>query len=198
MKVLPRTGRFLIVVLSLVIYPAWVTVCSAEEFSRWGKTEVFGVVSFMGGDETSGSVEGIDATAEFDDSIVYGIGIGGNLDNHLNLNTEFLFGSTDVEGSALGITLEDDETLFIWNVNLDYNILKKALTPLVSGGIGLAHLSGDIVGGTDFTYNFGAGLRWDLKNNVFIKGMYRLFWADIEDMGDLNLDGFHFAVGVRF
>lgn len=96
-----------ITILSLLAFVMASNVCSAQDWSRSGKTEIFGVLEML--DTPVGDLD------------FYGIGLGYNLNDNFNLNTTFTF----------------EEDVNWWNVNLDYNILPDRLTPLVQGGIGL-------------------------------------------------------------
>jgi len=186
-----HTGKFsTIIILSLLAFVMTSSVCSAQYAqggSRSGRTEIYGILQTLGGfteKDDDGDKYGID------DGYVYGVGIGYNINDHINLNTDFAFGSQDV--------FDEDETVgdldaFLWNVNVDYNILAEPLTPLVSGGIGFATYSGDGATGTDFTYNLGAGGRWDISDNVFIKATYRMTWFE-----DFDQDGIFVGIGYMF
>jgi len=147
-----------ITILSLLAFVMASNVCSAQEWSRSGKTEIFGVLDLM-------DFLGIDLD-------LYGIGVGYNINDNLNLNTTFTFGS---------MVIVD---VYSWNVNLDYNILADRLTPLVSGGIG--YLFGDF-GLSEFTYNLGVGGRYDITDQFFIKAMYKMTWINSVDMDSIYL-----------
>jgi len=171
------TKFFTITILSLLTFVMTSSVCIAQEWSRSRKTELFGTFQTMGGGESSG----LGITAGFDDATVYGFGVGYNLDDHLNLNTDFLFGSTDYIATGYGVTIEGDADLYLWNVNLDYNILEDRLTPVVTGGIGLFGLSGADFEESNFSYNLGFGGRWDISDNFAVKALYKFTWTNLED-----------------
>jgi len=177
--------------------------CPAQDGMRKGTSELYGIGGYVHGDDFSGSVEGVPVSAQIDGHALYGFGLGHNFDDHFNLNTNLLWGSADVDGRAPGVDVSGDADVFTWNVNLDYNVFKNAFTPVLSGGIGLINLDGDINGvkfdETDFAYNLGAGVRWDAENSFFVKAMYTWTWTELEDTDDsILLDGFFLAVGVRF
>lgn len=178
------------------------SVCSAQEWNRKGKTDLYGIFQTMGGGNASGSGYDID----IDDTTVYGFGIGYNLDNHWNINTELLFGSTDLAGTLGAASDTADADIVLWNVNLDYNILEDRLTPVVSGGIGIMNYNGSGGGSvfstdfseSNFSYNFGAGLRYDITDNLMLKAMYRITWSEIENAGDTDFDGVMVSIGYMF
>jgi len=171
------TKFYTITILSLLAFVMTSSVCSAQEWIRTGKTEIFGTFQTMGGGETSG----LGVTVDFDDATVYGFGIGYNLDNHFNLNTDFLFGSTDFTATGFGATIEGDVDLWLWNVNLDYNFFEDRLTPVVTGGIGLFGLSSEDSSESNFSYNLGFGGRWDISDNFAVKALYKFTWTALKD-----------------
>ena len=190
-----------IIILSLLAFVMTSSICSAQAGSRSGKSEIYGILQTLGGwsDKESGTILGETVSLEYglDDAFIYGVGIGYNIDDHFNLNTDFAFGTQDVfaEFEAVGIVVKGKEsaTVFLWNVNLDYNILAEPLTPLVSAGIGYATYSGSGATGSDFTYNIGGGGRWDISDNFFVKATYRMTWFE-----DFDQDGIFVGIGYMF
>lgn len=175
------------------------TVCRAQEWSRKGKGEIFALGQHMGADTTTG----LGITLELDDTIVGGFGVGTNFNDHVNLNTDFFFGSTNVTGRASGVEVEADSDLIGWDVNLDINILKSRITPMVTGGIGFIRFKGDVLGfdfdETDFSYNVGGGVRWDATDHFLIKAIYRATWTKMEDTDEAILfDGVSLSIGYIF
>ncbi len=95
------------------------------------------------------------------------------------------------------------------NINGTYSFLRKSLTPFVTGGIGASYIDTNIPNGppvpvcwydpwygyycgsviptkdeTNFSYNVGAGLRWDVVDNFFIKATANKLW--IEASGNIG------------
>jgi opacity protein-like surface antigen len=196
MKVIGHTTRPAgNIILTLTVFLMMVPICTAQDWSRKGKSEFFGVFQTMGGDTTTG----LGITLEMSDFTLYGLGLGYNPTDHWNVNTNLLFGSTDITGTELGITVTDDCSIWGWDVNLDYNILKDRLTPLVSAGIGFFNLNSFGASETDFSYKLGAGLRWDVTDNLSLKAMYNCTWTTMEDTDSaLQLDGFSFGIAYMF
>ena len=187
----------ILVTLSLVSSP------HADEFDRGGKGEVYGIIQQLNGDSVTGSAFGISTELELDDTISGGIGFGYNFNNHINLNTDTLFGVTDVNGKARGVMVEGDTFMWGWNLNLDINVLPTRVTPVITGGVGFIHFNGDFEGftfqETDFSYNLGVGIRWDVTDHFLVKGMYRGFWTELQDTDDqILLDGVNLSVGFAF
>ena len=188
-----------IICVSLVVFITTSIVCNAQEWSRKGKGEIFALGQQMTGDTTTG----LGIEVEVDDTIVGGFGIGFNFHDHLNLNMDMFFGSTDLIAKGPGTTVKTDTDLLGMDFNLDYNILKSRFTPMITGGIGFINFSGDFSGydfdETDFSYNLGAGFRWEITDHFLIKGIYRVTWTELEDTDDsIMLDGISLSIGYLF
>ena len=185
-----------IICLSLVVFIMTPIVCNAQEWSRKGKGEIFALGQQMTGDTTTETITGLGIELEVDDTIVGGFGIGFNFHDHLNLNMDMFFGSTDLIIKGYGAT---DTDLLGMDFNLDYNILKSRFTPMITGGIGFINFSGSGFDETDFSYNLGAGFRWDITDHFLIKGIYRATWTELEDTDDsILLDGISLSIGYVF
>lgn len=195
-----------IIILSLLAFVMTSAVCSAQGYSRKGQSEIYGMFQIMSGNTSdfSASYWSLENSFELDDSTVFGFGIGFNATDHWNLNTDLLFGSADFTrvgrrpGSSTTIT--GDADLFFWDVNVDYYILADRLTPLVTAGIGFVNLDSDtLFDETNFSYNLGAGGRWDITDNIFVKAIYRVTWTELEDAEDnIDFDGISLSVGYMF
>lgn len=189
-----------IIILSLLAVVMTSAVCSAQEYSRKGQTELYGILQTMGGGKATTSGKNVG----FDDTTVYGFGFGINITDHWNLNMDLLFGSTDLEpGGPLSTATSGDTSLWLWNINVDYNILSQRLTPLVTAGIGLFGMSGDFDNGasfseSNFSYNLGVGGRWDISDNLFLKAIYRITWHDLEGMDGPDFDGIMVSIGFKW
>ncbi|MBA3028709.1 MAG: porin family protein [Desulfobacteraceae bacterium] len=188
-----------ILVLSMAVLVMTSFTTSAQEWSRSGKGELFGSLQSMSGDTTNlGSI-----MMEVDDSTVFGIGYGYNLNDHLNFNGDLLIGSTDITGSEGSIVINGDSTLTVMDLNLDCNLLKSKFTPMISGGIGYINFNGDFSGfdfnETDFSYNLAIGFRWDVSDHWLLKGGYKATWTEIQDTDDqIMLDGLSLSAGYVF
>ena len=196
-----------ITILCLSVFTVTAGVCSAQEWSREGKTEFFGMIQMLAGDDIDYSIEDeLPVTLDLDDGIVYGIGLGYNMTDNWNLNTNLLFGSADADVKISGDKAgTEDMDYFLWDINLDYNIWKERFTPLVTGGIGFMDFGIDPGGSlgevdeTDFSYNLGFGARWDVKDNLLLKLVYRSTWTELDDAdGDQRFDSVSLSVGYMF
>lgn len=107
-------------------------------------------------------------------------------------------------------------------LNLTYNFSRKAFTPFVVAGVGWTKLDSNVPSGlpsvgcwwdpwwgyicfsdwetyktSEFTYNLGAGLRWDINNMLFTKASYVREFLKAEN-GSINLDTAVLEVGLMF
>ena len=190
-------GLVFCLVLSFVLM---FKICEAQEWSRNGKGEIYALGQFLNGDTTSG----LGFTFELENVFAGGIGVGYNFNDYINLNTDLLFTSMDITAEGFGQKISSDTTVFIWDLNLDINILKKRFSPLITGGIGLIAFNGDWGPGfdfneTDFSYNVGGGFRWNITDHFLVKAVYKATWTRLEDAdSSFLLDGIAVGIGYTF
>ncbi len=169
------------------------TLCRAQnplwtgEYSRKGKWEIHGSVEYLVGDTATFSSTGL--SLQLDDTFTGGAGFGYHFLDCLSIDVDLFGGSArftgrDVFGSP---ATTSDATLFGGNVNLNYNILKRRLTPVITGGVGLINFSGGGFSETDPSANVGGGLRWDITDRFFIKVMGGVTWTEIQGDNGYNL-----------
>lgn len=175
-------------------------LCDAQEWNRKGKAEIFLSGQYINGDTTSG----LGLTLELDDAFAGGFGAGYNFNDYINLNTDLIFSYMDVTEVGFGVKTSADTTIFGWDLNLDYNLLKKHFTPLITGGIGLIKFSGEWTPDskfreTDFSYNIGGGFRWNGMEHLLIKAIYKATWTKLENTDtSVVLTGITFMIGYTF
>lgn len=202
-----KTTKFsTITIICLLIFTMTASLCNAQEWSRKGKTELFGTIQKMSSEEVKYPFTHIlPVKLDIESTTVYGVGYGQNLTDHWNVNTDLLFGSADADVQIAGLTAENVEMDYIlWDINVDYNIFKSRLTPLVTGGIGFMDYSVNTratgvgeVNESNFSYNLGAGVRWDVMDNLLLKVIYRSTWTEFDD-NDQRLDGVSLSVAYMF
>ena len=105
--------------------------------------------------------------------------------------------------------------------NMTYNFSRKAFTPFVVAGIGWSKLDSNVPSGlstgcwwdpwwgyicfadwktyetSQFTYNLGAGVRWDINTMLFTKASYVREFISGEN-GSINLDTAVMELGLMF
>jgi len=176
------------VVGALLIIGAVSTTKAAEKpWRRAYRGELYPIIQVLGSDEVTGFHGAV--KVETETTPVFGAGMGVNLSDHLNLNSELLVGRMDTVGS-LSLVPDTDVglglTTWLWHANLDYSLLKSRLTPLVTGGVGFVkfHNDAEDIDETHFSYNLGVGGRWDITDRIALRVIYRSTWTEIEDADD--------------
>ena len=192
-----------------IIFIMSANICSAQgghEWIRYGKGEFFAFVQNIDGDENT--LDSFPIKAEIEDTFIGGLGFGYNVNDHININSDIWFGPSDINIIFPLAEFEVDVSLFGMNFNVDYNLLKKRFTPLVTGGIGFIYLYE--YGGGDpanfindsqasVSYNLGAGFRWDIYHDLMIKAVYKYHWTEFDDFKDkIKLNGFYMSIAYTF
>jgi len=107
-------------------------------------------------------------------------------------------------------------------LNVTYNFSEKAFTPFVIGGLGWTKVDSNVPTGgrdvgcwwdpwwgyicfadwktfdtTEFTYNLGVGVRWDINNAIYTRAAYSREFLKV-DNGTLNFDMAILEFGLLF
>jgi opacity protein-like surface antigen len=154
---------------------------ATEGFFRQNKLEVYGVGEYLHQDHTtfSGPYGGT-IKMTLDDTGLGGAGVAWHFNDFFSVHSDFLFGPATFRAQAAGgpsYTVGQDAFLQSGRFNLDYNIINRRLTPFLTGGIGYQYFElnhydyyyDHYYYETDFTWNAGAGLRWNITDRLFIK-----------------------------
>ena len=190
-------------ILICIFLTATSSISIAQDWSRKGKGELYIFGQYMGGDTTTAKVFGEKFSIKLDDTIAGGLGYGFNFNDHFNLNFDLFYGQADVKGNPFGERVSGDTNLIGFDMNADLNVLKNRLTPLITAGIGYIRFDGDFEGNdfdeTDFSYNVGGGIRWDVTDHLLLKVVYRSLWTKLEDTEDsLRFDVIALSIGYIF
>jgi opacity protein-like surface antigen len=183
------------IAVSVLVTAATIRVANAasipsplEDCSRKGRAEIYAIAESLSGWERTKLNNG-NISLKIDSGIGGGVGFGYNINEYLNVNTA-------VTGSGVNFKAQDsdfgevsgDTSIVKWDVNLDYNILKKRLTPLLTAGVGMTYFSGSFDGNSflefgeaDLVWGIGGGVRWDISDHWFAKATYRVNWADLQE-----------------
>ena len=152
-----------------------------------------------------------------DDVFAGGINFGYHITDHFNINTDFLYSSADLHFSSPGLGLNEDADFLAWTVNLDYYILPTRFTPFLTAGLGILSLDNGYddyyywydwyyccdqeipFSDVNFLWNVGAGIRWDVTDNIFLKAAYRLSGSELEYSSDhMFMHSVVAFIGFRF
>lgn len=118
-------ARHVITGILIFIFLAAVSgICSAQDWSRKGKGELYIFGQFMGGDTTRAKVFGEKFSIELDDTVAGGLGYGYNFNDHFNINLDLFYGKADVKVKPFGERVSGDTNLIGFDINADLNILK--------------------------------------------------------------------------
>jgi len=195
------TSSLAIAAFSLILVVTISAECTAQGMGRAGRVEIFAVGQITSDDSTSG----LGLTIELDDTAMGGVGLGYNFNDHINLNTAVYFGTIDITGTGPSpwYRTESDSSLWSWDLNLDINVLNTSFTPVLTAGVGFFSFSGDFdgfdFGETDFSYNVGAGLRWDVADHLLLKLLYKPTWTKLEDTdSSVRFDTVSLSIGYIF
>jgi opacity protein-like surface antigen len=198
---------------SLLITAATVRVVNAaslpspiEEYSRTGKLEIYAIAESLNAWEKTKFDHG--NSVKIDSGIGGGVGFGYNINEYLNVNTSITGTGVGFKArnSDFGSSSSGDIAVVKWDVNLDYNILKKRLTPVLTAGAGMAYFSGGFdnssfldFGETDLIWGVGGGVRWDISDHWFAKAIYRVNWTTLQDSENTTrFNSIALGIGYKF
>jgi opacity protein-like surface antigen len=214
-------------VLAACLLPAGAAFAQASD--RTGKWDVF--FSALYADSQSVSSDN-GSSAHIDSDLGWGFGFGYNFNEHFGLefsanwfeagydaNVTPDAGNPNQPRSVSG-TLESST----FGLNATYNILPRAFTPYITGGVGGTYIDTNIPDGpavpvcwwdpwwgyycapayptkadTYFSYNAGAGLRWDAGQSMFLRAQVSQQWIDVGGgVGTHDSTQVRIDIGARF
>jgi opacity protein-like surface antigen len=179
-----------------------------ERFDRFNQVEFYGIGQYLHSSDINFNGPGGTVKVRMDDTVLGGMGIGYHFNEFFSVHGDFMFGGatfvSDLPTSTAGtINYKQDATLQTGRFNLDYNIINRRITPFLTTGIGYQYLETEIknappINGcwwdpwygwvcysgqphawqTDFTWNAGAGFRWNITDRWFIKATGGATWLD--------------------
>jgi opacity protein-like surface antigen len=214
MKTYSRLPAYIIVCgLALgasVLYSRAQIPMATEQFSRQNKFEVYGLGEYLHQDNTTFSDPYFGTvTMKMDDTGLGGVGFAYHFNDFFSLRSDFMFGEATVRTLAPdGTEVIPTETAFLQTgrFNLDYNMINRRLTPVLTAGIGYQYFQIDSQNSynsyyyeTDFTWNVGVGFRWNVTDNFFIKVMGGAQWLEYSGANNITtqIEGF-FVLGWMF
>ncbi len=181
---------------------------ATEPFSRNGRYEVYGVGQFLGSADINFNGPTGSVKTKMDDTGLGGFGVAYHFSDFFSVHGDFMFGGATFSGDVpleRGGTVNFKQDAFIQTgrLNLDYNIINRRLTPFVTAGIGYQYLETELGNApsindcwwdpwygwvcysgqprawqTDFTWNAGVGLRWNITDHLILKAMAGATWLE--------------------
>ncbi len=202
---------------------------ATEQFDRAGKTEVYGIGQYLHSDDIMFSGPRGDVKTKMDDTGLGGFGVAFHFNDYLSIHGDFMFGggtfNADVPTRDGGtFAARQDAFLQTGRLNLTYNIINRRISPFVTAGIGYQYTETELenappqgvwwwdpwygwvyvydhpyVWQTDFTWNVGGGVRWNITDNLFIKATVGATWLEYSGAHGITtqLEGI-FAIGATF
>lgn len=167
-------------------------------------------------------------SAEFNDTVGWGFGLGYNFNEHLELLFDLNWSSLNYKANYID---ENDNpqtsssTMYgsSANFSLTYNFLAKRFTPFVTGSLGWQYIDTNIETGppvngcwwypwwgyicgpyqptyteTNFTYGALAGLRFDLGKAMYFKGGVGNQYMNTSHGGSMNTTLYRLNLGFMF
>ena len=197
-----------------------------DYFNRSARTEIYGIGQYLHSEDITFNGPAGDVKVKMNDTGLGGFGLAFHFNEFVAVHADFMFGSATFSGdmplAAGGGTIHESQDVFLQTgrFNLDYNIINRRLTPFVTGGIGYQYLETEMKNAppvqywdpwwvwqtyhahaweTDFTWNVGAGVRWNITDRLFIKATAGAQWLEYGGARGVTtqIEGM-FAIGCTF
>jgi len=196
----------------------------ADYANRAGRWEFFGTGVYRSEGPTTFRTDSGDVKVHVENSGMGGFGAAYNFTDQLALRFDTRFGDTVSRGTGLQTGGHSDVFLNDGRVNLEWNVLRSRVTPFVTGGIGFQYVeielqnvdpvpvcywdpwygyycgySKPVFTETDFAWNVGAGLRWDVTDHLVLRAALDAGWVDYQHSKSVTglLNGV-FTIGWMF
>jgi len=199
----------------------------SEAGSREGRWEGSVILAFQTGVDQAyegGSELNVDSTLGWGLSFAWNWTEKLNLSyRYLSTSPGYVAMFVPEEGSPeIPRTIEHDMSKSSHQFNITYNFLNKAFTPFVVAGVGWTKLDSNVPSAppgvncwwdpwwgyicfsdwetystSQFSYNLGAGVRWDINTMLFTKASYVREFLSVEN-GSINLDTAVLELGLMF
>jgi opacity protein-like surface antigen len=189
------------------------------------KSEFYGIGQYLHSEDIHFNSPQGPVNMKMDDTGLGGFGMAYHFNEHLGMHLDFMFGGATFSGDVPlmgGGTAHVNQDAFLQTgrLNLDYNLLKGSFTPFVTAGIGYQYLETELknvppvawwdpwygwqvgqpyVWETDFTWNVGAGVHWNITSRMFLKATVGATWLDYSRAQNITtqLEGI-LAIGWRY
>jgi opacity protein-like surface antigen len=202
---------------------------ATQYFNRVPRTEVYGIGQYLHSDDINFDSPLGGVKTKMDDTGLGGFGVLFHFNEFFSFHADFMFGGATFHADApvVGggtIPISQDAFLQTGRFNIDYNIINRRLTPFVTAGLGYQYLETELdnlppvnvtywdpwfgyvtttehihAWETDFTWNVGVGLRWNITDNLVVKAMGGATWLEYDNSSGITtqLEGV-FSIGWSF
>ena len=209
------TKRLIILLLLLILS----TSVHAQRFNqkkmndapRYETWEVSLLAQYQTGTDAEGE-QG--SSIDIDSGWGWGFGIGWNWTEHWNLGYRFSLNKPDYSATIVPEdpaeppqTIDYDMSKYSHQFNVTYHFMKGPFTPYLQAGIGWTKLDSNLLSRppttwdtfktSEFTYNLGVGLRWDVNGAIFMRGAWNRQFINL-DNGNLDFDTVTLEGGFMF
>ena len=199
------------------------TAFSQDREGRWETSFVLNYQNSM--DETfkHGSALDVDSSVGWGFTVGYNLTSNWNLSYKFMANKpDYTAVIVPDEVGANPEFIDHQMSVYSNQFNLTYNFMQGPVTPYVVGGLGWTRLDSNLADGppqtgcwwdpwwgyicytdwktfdtSEFTYNLGAGVRWDVNDAVYTKAAYSREFMDLKG-GSLDFDTFSLEIGIMF
>ncbi len=115
--------------------------------------------------------------------------------DHWSVALDLLGGITSFNSSGMQLALNNDAVVITGSANAEYNFLRGRFSPLLRAGLGFYDITDNAgywstYGETDFSWNVGGGLRWNLTDHFLLKLVGGMSWTGLRDSDRLAQFGF--------
>ena len=181
---------------------------ATEPYSRVGKSEVYGIGQYLHSGTINFNGPRGNVPVRMDDTGLGGFGVAYHFNDFFSVHGDFMFGSATFNADAPlrsggTATVKQDAFIQTGRLNLDYNMINRRITPVLTAGIGYQYTETEFESAppvntcwwdpwygyvcysdyvhawqTDFTWNAAAGFRWNITDNLFVKAMGGATWLE--------------------
>jgi len=167
------------------------------------------------------------AAIDIDSSTGWGFNLGWNFTEKWNLGYRFSLNKPDYAATIVPEigepqTINYQMSKYSHQFNITYNFLSGPITPFLQAGVGWTKLDSNVpdqapsigcwwdpwwgyicfsdwstYSTSQFTYNVGAGMRWDINTAWFLRGAWNRQFINL-DNGDLNVDTITLETGLMW
>jgi opacity protein-like surface antigen len=195
----------LILVLMLVAMVPGVSL--SDDWQRGGKEDFLFTFQSMEPATMRGQAAGINVAIDMDRTYAGGFEGGWNISNYLQLGLDVYLGGNSATASSpsSSVVLHSSVLFLALYGRMDINILPYRFTPLVTGGVGVRRMGGawksevgvdSTFDETNFSWEGGVGVRWNVTDRFLMKAMYRFMWVNVDGASSpLRMDGFTLGIG---